>query len=161
MALKIEIVDRTSGSFPIPHGFIGPWMEGLEELLRQRIPIDLRGKQISLVFVSLGFIQELNKKFRNKNQPTDILSFEGSGEDWDLGELVICGPKVQSQAKEHGLSEREELGYLLIHGVLHLLGYDHGRGDPKAEEMFLLQDKLFETLSQGILELEKRGGFGI
>ena len=66
-----------------------------------------------------------------------------------LGELVLCGEVVRSQAEDHQLSLQEELGYLLIHGLLHLLGYEHEKGGKKAKIMFELQDRLFEALRKG------------
>lgn len=90
-------------------------------------------------------IRQLNQDFRSHAKVTDILSFSGFTEG-ELGELVICGSVVDSQAVDHELSKNEELGYMLIHGVLHLLGYEHERGGRKEREMFKLQDDLFDTL---------------
>ncbi len=75
----------------------------------------LKEKEISVVFVSREKIKELNEKYRKKNGPTDVLSFEGENDF--LGEIVIC-PEVVKEKKE-------ELEFVLIHGILHLLGYDH------------------------------------
>ena len=80
-------------------------------------------KALDIIFLKAPEAKKLNKKFRNKNYATDILSFAGDQELF--GELVICPQVLEKQAKEHGHSFRAELGYMLIHGVLHLLGYDH------------------------------------
>jgi probable rRNA maturation factor len=69
-------------------------------------------------------MKRLNKLYRGKNYATDILSFEAP-EEGTLGELVLCLPTIRSQARRTGLGEKGELGYMLVHGVLHMLGYDH------------------------------------
>lgn len=112
------------------------------ELKRARLNKSARerlksAKAVSVVFVSTGEIQRLNREFRKKDRPTDILSFEPT-EHRSLGELVIAMDVIRRQAKEHGLTMNQELGYMVLHGVLHLLGYDHGR------KMFSVQDSIFE-----------------
>jgi len=103
------------------------------------------GGSMTFAFVEASEMKALNKKFRGKNKVTDILSFDGF-EDGDLGDLVLCGAIVDSQSKAHQLTVRQELGYLAIHGLLHLLGYDHESGGPEADTMFALQDKVFEKI---------------
>lgn len=95
--------------------------------------------EVSVVFVKSSEIRRLNREFRQKDRPTDILSFDPS-EPQSLGELVIAVDVIRRQAKEHDLSLNQELGYMLLHGVLHLLGYDHGT------KMFGIQDSIFERL---------------
>lgn len=91
--------------------------------------------QINIVFVTSQEIQNLNKTYRNKDTPTDVLSFhyfddfsELSNEDiaW---ELIFCEEKIISQAKEYGLWEEWEFYKLLIHSLLHILWYDHEEDD--------------------------------
>lgn len=105
-----------------------------------------RKKQtISLAFIGKGEIKKLNKKFRRKNQPTDVLSFElkesfdGAGKDF-LGEVVICPEIVKKNAK--GAFEREMIR-VFIHGILHLCGYDHERSEKEAR---IMQDKEIKYL---------------
>ena len=81
---------------------------------------------ISLAFVSEEEIKKLNQKFRKKNKPTDVLSFELK-EDGYLGEIIIC-PEI---VKEKG----EEVLEVFIHGILHLCGYDHEKTKREAEAM--------------------------
>lgn len=81
---------------------------------------------ISLVFVSPDEIQKLNKKFRNKGKPTDVLSFE-LNERGCLGEIVIC-PEVVRKKGENVID-------VFVHGILHLLGYDHERSEKETEKM--------------------------
>ena len=76
-----------------------------------------------------------------------MLSFV-SDQPGQLGELVLCPEVVQRQADEHGLSFRKEAAYLVLHGVLHLLGYEHEAGGPQADEMYALQDKIFQQIDK-------------
>lgn len=98
---------------------------------------------LSVVFVSSEEMVKLNSKYRNKAYSTDILSFNSNQ---TLGELVICSEVIKEQARRHGLSQKHELGYMLIHGVLHLLGYDHEKSLTEQKKMFAIQDKVFEDL---------------
>ncbi len=87
-------------------------------------------EDVSIVFSDPEFIKEINKKYRGKDKVTDVLSFPENISDFkgtssSLGEIVICPLKLKDQAKEQGVSFKEELARILIHGLLHLLGYDH------------------------------------
>lgn len=95
--------------------------------------------EVGLVFVDDDYIHDLNHRYRGVDSPTDVLSFammEGepveSGEaEPILGDVVISLQAVERQAKEYGHSFLREAAYLTIHGVLHLLGYDHMEEDNK------------------------------
>lgn len=89
--------------------------------------------ELSVVFVSPKRIQELNRRYRKKNEPTDILSFALSERS---GELYVCMSKVVEKAKLFGMTTRGYLGYLFIHGLLHLEGMDHGRTMEALERKF-------------------------
>lgn len=106
---------------------------------------------LSLVFVSRGEIKKLNKKFREKDKVTDVLSFElgnpptrkaseGQGKKC-LGEVVICPEVVKENAKKYRVSVKEEMLKVFIHGILHLLGYDHEKSGADAVEMEKKQEK--------------------
>ncbi|MCX6779536.1 MAG: rRNA maturation RNase YbeY [Candidatus Magasanikbacteria bacterium] len=97
-------------------------------------------KSLSLVVVGQAKIKKINFLYRQKNKPTDVLSFEGEGEL--LGEIFLCWPIAKKQAKQYSLTLKEELARLIIHGILHLLGYDHEKGEQESKKMFDLQDKL-------------------
>lgn len=129
----------------IPRQFIESWMKALARELKKKAGHSISKKELTLVFVENKQIRKLNKDFRKKDKVTDILSFSGFSEK-ELGELVICGSVLDKQARDHKLSNNEELGYLLIHGVLHLLGYEHEKGGQDEKVMFELQDSLFEVL---------------
>lgn len=110
----------------------------------------------SISFISSESIQELNKKYLNKDYPTDVLSFsQKEGENIDfinsqfLGDIVICYLKAKEQAKEAGYSLIKEVKLLILHGILHLLNYDH---EIDNGEMNDLQNKIFLKLTGEIIE---------
>ena len=82
-------------------------------------------------------IHELNSQYRNKDKPTDVLSFPLADDlyPWLLGDVVISIETAQRQARRRRHSLREEVLTLLIHGILHLLGFDHERSDKEARGM--------------------------
>jgi probable rRNA maturation factor len=96
------------------------------------------------------FIKILNHKFRQVDAPTDVLSFPTGEVDPDttdlyLGDVVISLPRAQEQATAGGHALLEELQLLVVHGTLHLLGYDHASGSEK-EKMQASQDKILDQL---------------
>lgn len=96
-----------------------------------------RGREkISLAFVSKKEMQKLNKKFRGKNKPTDVLSFNNIILE-SLGEIVICPEVVKENAKKNSVSVKQEIIKVFAHGILHLLGYDH----EKAKEAEIMEKK--------------------
>ena len=108
----------------------------------------IKAANFSIVFVSNEKIKDLNKNYRNIDKVTDVISF--AFEDNNkivynevrlLGEIYICIPKMIEQAKEYGHSETRELAFLTVHGLLHLLGYDHMTKDEE-KIMFELQEKI-------------------
>lgn len=101
-------------------------------------------RQLGVVVIDKNNMRVLNKKYRKKNKVTDVLSFLGEGDF--LGDVVLCSEQIQKQAKEHDLHWTEEFSYLLVHGLLHLLGYDHEESRAQAQKMFKIQDKLFADL---------------
>ncbi len=91
---------------------------------------EAKGKTFTLVFVSDRKMRELNKTFRNKNSTTDVLSFPFESEEFEalennLGDIVISVQQAEKQAKENNLDFETEIKQLILHGVLHLGGYDH------------------------------------
>ncbi|MBX3022084.1 MAG: rRNA maturation RNase YbeY [Bdellovibrionales bacterium] len=128
--------------------WVSKWMAALTLALAKRKHKGLNRKEIVVVFVNSGEMKRMNRMYRGKDYATDILSFE-SAEEQTIGELVLCLPTIRSQSRRTGLSERGELGYMLVHGVLHLLGYDHA--DRQGEEkMFALQDELYGLLEKRV-----------
>ena len=94
--------------------------------------------EVSVRFVDNETIHELNKQYRNIDRPTDVLSFPlGENGNYDtnldtgaklLGDIVISVPKAMEQAEEYNHSLEREIGFLTVHSMLHLLGYDHEVG---------------------------------
>ncbi|MEQ1796147.1 MAG: rRNA maturation RNase YbeY [Nitrospira sp.] len=95
--------------------------------------------ELSLDLVGDGRMRRLNREYRKKDRTTDVLAFamreSASPAAALLGDVVISVPTAQRQAKEGGRSLSEELAWLLVHGVLHLCGYDHERSDAEARRM--------------------------
>lgn len=111
--------------------------------------------EVSLLLVDDQQIQELNRDYRGIARPTDVLSFAlrevGDGEEefassedeWLLGDIVISMETAKKQAAEYGHSLERELGFLVVHGCLHLLGYDH----ETEEERKVMREKEENILS--------------
>lgn len=102
--------------------------------------LDKKRCEISVTFVDLDEIHELNKQYRGVDKPTDVLSFPQFDDleeeipevcEICLGDVVICEQKAREQAEEFGHSFERELVYLFTHSVLHLLGYDHMEDNEK------------------------------
>jgi probable rRNA maturation factor len=81
-------------------------------------------RNIGLAFVTAEKIRELNKHYAANDYVTDVLSFEYNTDE-SLGDIAICEKVAKLQAKQHSVSEKSEFSLLVIHGTLHLLGYDH------------------------------------
>lgn len=115
-----------------------------QSFLKRAVKIVLKGektkassgaeKSLALVFLGEKEIKSLNFHYLNKNSPTDVLSF-GYNEIGYLGEVAICLAWVKKNAKEFRQPFEKELASVLIHGVLHLLGYEHEKSEMKAKKM--------------------------
>lgn len=108
---------------------------------------------IELEFVNNAKIKKINQQYRHIDKATDVLSFAflelkkgeikiKSNEPQFLGEIIISLDKIKSQAKEFNHTFSYELVYLYLHGLLHLLGYDHVHNQKEAKRMFDLEDKI-------------------
>lgn len=139
---NVEVINNTKDR--IPRKFIETWTHAVYKSLRKQ-KILKKEKDLVVVFVDEPKMKQINFQFRKKNKSTDILSFESFDENV-LGELVLCLPVLKRQAKDHKLSLNHEIGYMLIHGILHLLGYDHETSPKDANAMFEIQDALFDKL---------------
>ena len=141
--MKIEIVNFTKTRL-ISKKDIKVSLDFFEKaLIQKKILNSKKAKnKLTVVFVSSLEIKKLNKEFLKKDKVTDILSFSPMEEN-SLGELVLCVEKIKQQAKEHELSFKEETSYLLLHGLLHLLGYHHEKGGAPARKMYQIQDEVF------------------
>ncbi|MBE3570874.1 MAG: rRNA maturation RNase YbeY [Bacillales bacterium] len=132
MSLMIDLVDETNELKQEDLDLV----EHLLQFAYEKEEIQ-EESEVSVTFVDNNRIQEMNRDYRNKDQPTDVISFaleetdeeevEIIGADMPrvLGDIIISVPKAHEQAHEYGHSFQRELGFLAVHGFLHLLGYDH------------------------------------
>lgn len=150
MELVIDFIDETNRLSPEEIKTI----EGLLQWAADFEKIET-GSEVSVTFVSNEKIQMINREYRDKDQPTDVISFameelgEGemalSGLDIPrvLGDIIISIPKAEDQAVEYGHSFVRELGFLSVHGFLHLLGYDHETEEDE-KKMFTRQKDILD-----------------
>jgi len=131
----VEINNLTD--FPIDKRF---FKKVAQEILKNE---SKENNSLSVAFVKEEEIKKLNNKYLKKNKPTDVLSFphntdflkETRNFKDSLGEIVICPSMVEKNAKQLSVSIKRELSRVLIHGILHLLGYEHEKGEKRAKEM--------------------------
>jgi len=128
--LNLEINNLTPDK--IDKRFLKEFAERILKFVKIKIP------EISLVLVCDARMKSLNKKYRKRNKVTDVLAF-------DYGEIIICLPQARRQAKELGHSLKDELKILLIHGILHLAGFND---ETKAsyKKMMATQEKIFKSI---------------
>ena len=112
--------------------------------------LKLKDVMFNIIIVNNDKIHELNKTYRNIDRPTDVITFAlEDNKNIDipnlrvLGDIYISYDKVISQANEYGHSIKREICFLAIHGLLHLLGYDHMTKEDE-EEMFALQEMILD-----------------
>ncbi|MBV5122784.1 rRNA maturation RNase YbeY [Bacillus halotolerans] len=151
MSLLIDIVDET--------GSVSEEMlkevENLLQFAAEREGVQDQA-EVSVTIVTNEDIQQINKEYRGKDTPTDVISFalEEEGEDEVeivgaemppvLGDIIISADRTREQAEEYNHSFKRELGFLVVHGFLHLLGYDHMTKEEE-EEMFTKQKDLLDA----------------
>jgi rRNA maturation RNase YbeY len=116
--------------------------------------VDLGDAELSLVICDDEAIRTLNRQWRQKDAPTDVLSFP-QDDEVILGDLVISADTAARQAAVRGHALRDELRVLLVHGLLHLLGYDHETGEQDLLEMADAEQRLMARLGwigRGLIE---------
>ncbi len=110
--------------------------------------LDVDGS-LSLVFVDSNEIREYNKKFRGVDRDTDVISFpSGDGKDY-LGDIIICLDVVRENAEDYGVPLEEELARVIIHGILHLLGYRDYEPEEK-EVMEKEQERILALIQDSV-----------
>lgn len=118
-----------------------------------------RNAQVSVTFVDNEGIHEINRKFRNIDRPTDVLSFPLLGDDdlpdsalfsVPLGDIVLSLERAKEQAEEFGHSFEREVAFLTAHSTLHLLGYDHETGEEDEKIMRKKQNEIMEALGLSV-----------
>ncbi len=123
-------------------------MESLLQLAAEMENVE--NAEVAVTFVDDPYIQQLNREYRGIDRPTDVLSFPMSDDEEEidipemvemLGDIIVSIPRAEAQAEEYGHSFQRELGFLLVHGFLHLLGYDH-HTEEEEREMFMRQEEI-------------------
>ena len=106
----------------------------------KKLKNEILGKDysLSIAFVDAKKSQEINKKYRNKNKATNILSFPLRK---NMGEIVLCPAIIKREAKSFRKTFRQFLDFLIIHGMLHLKGFKHGAKMEKLEKKYLSRTK--------------------
>ncbi|MBA2869850.1 putative rRNA maturation factor [Anoxybacillus calidus] len=150
MTLIIDFIDETNE-------VTEEQMDMIEKLLNYAAEVEnvQDEAEVSVTFVDNEKIREINRDYRGKDKPTDVISFaleEMGDEEIEivgaeippvLGDIIISVPKAREQAEEYGHSFMRELGFLVVHGFLHLLGYDH-ETEEEEKEMFSKQEQILE-----------------
>lgn len=154
---------------------IAPFMENIIQITKSRLSaanppnlpstptiqvlLDGGNQELSILFCNDAFIQQLNKDYREVDSPTDVLSFEngntysdGSQQFTILGDIIISIDTLCKNTKDFSTSQAAELSRLLLHGFLHLLGFDHGsehieQNIPPTCTMLLLQESILTECS--------------
>ena len=129
------------------------WLDKIQPFVTKVLEkLEYNGWEISVMFCKDPFIQELNKQYRELDMPTDVLSFEQGDvyvdeddKEWfAAGDIVISVDTLARNAQEFNVPMDEELKRLLIHGVLHLAGYDHSDNSPE-QEMLKFQETILSN----------------
>lgn len=146
--------------------------KGIAPLAREHYPIIKKAVLYTLDFEQVDLpcgvdiyicgdseMQKINMQYRDVNRTTDVLSFPmieftdgfdrklaalSQDRELFLGDIIISIDRATAQAAEYGHSTQRELGFLAVHAVLHLLGYDHERGEPQEQDMFLKQEAILQ-----------------
>ncbi|MFE8695390.1 rRNA maturation RNase YbeY [Cytobacillus sp. FJAT-53684] len=155
MSLNIDLIDETSELSEKDAAYISELLTFAAQY--EKIETE---SEVSLTFVSNEKIREINKEYRHKDSVTDVISFAmeemGEGEieligiDMPrvLGDIIISVSRAKEQAEEYGHSIMRELGFLAVHGFLHLLGYDHETTEDE-KVMFSRQKDILDEFGLG------------
>ncbi|MBN2160270.1 MAG: rRNA maturation RNase YbeY [Spirochaetes bacterium] len=116
--------------------------------------LDLRNASISIIISDDNYIRTINKEFRGHDEPTDVISFSNrenpfpslDAEQEEIGDIYISIERASRQSRECHVTLPEEVKRLVIHGMLHLLGYDHERSDEDEELMLQKEEELFDDI---------------
>lgn len=138
MKLNYEINDNYNVDFKYSY---------LKKVIKRTLKHEnVKNVYFSIIFVDESEIQKINKEYRGIDKVTDVISFaleDNSNIVYKdirvLGDIYICIPRMLEQAESYGHSIKRELSFLTVHGLLHLLGYDHMKKEDE-EEMFALQE---------------------
>lgn len=109
--------------------------------------LGLKNRELSVLLVGNPRIRDLNRAYRGIDKPTDVLSFPMDDEHL-LGDIVISVDKAAEQAERFGVTLDEEFARLMVHGLLHLIGYDHVKGGRQAGKMKAKEAELMGLLRE-------------
>ena len=141
--MRIEVFNYSKSRTLSPL-LLKKWIQRvIKELKKRKIKNHLLGRQLAVAFITEKKMKALNKELRKKNKVTDVLSFHSDDKKY-LGELALCPRFIKKKAGK--IPVREKTYYLALHGLLHLLGFEHERGGKSAEKMYRLQDDIFNRL---------------
>lgn len=135
--------------YTLPDSFEKKLVKNMESLLEE---YELSGGEVGLILVDDRYICSLNQQYRNKNTPTDVLSFSyldpdsvgTAEEEFAVGDIYISVDRAREQAVEAGHSLEKEIALLAVHGLLHLFGYDH----EEEQEREIMQNKERAVMEQ-------------
>ena len=133
----VEAINRTKAKIDLK------LVENVAEKFLQVYKI--KNREVSIAFVSDSEIKKINKQYRHLDKATDVLSF--AGEDNFLGEIIIDFAQIKRQAKEFDKKVKDELIIILVHGLLHLAGYDD-KTEKERLEMIGLGEKFIKKVSK-------------
>lgn len=131
---------------------ISSYLKDIKSVLKYALKIEkVKNANFNVIFVDNDYIHKLNKEYRNVDRPTDVISFaleDNKEEELSsvrmLGDIYISIDKAREQALEYGHSLRRELSFLSVHGILHLLGYDHMKKEDE-KVMFAKQEEILNA----------------
>lgn len=136
--------------FDTPKILTKKYIENVWKALWEVTKIEQRGS-INIIIVSPAEIASLNETYRGKEGPTDILTFpyrDSVDKTTDIaGEIYLCLEKIQYYAEERGTSYEEQLKYIIIHGLVHMMGYDH-ETEKKSKEMEKIEKRILALVGE-------------
>ena len=133
------------------------WTKEAGSFIRRVLDVlGVKNREVSVLFCNNRYIKSLNAQYRNRDEPTDVLSFPlgeavpGGKGPRPAGDIVVSLDALEENARFFKVSENEELRRLLVHGILHLSGYDHATNKP-GEPMLKTQEEILARLGESIL----------
>ncbi|MDP4001446.1 MAG: rRNA maturation RNase YbeY [bacterium] len=150
------VFENQTGDVPPADGWSEEFFRSVIEQAGNQLGLANKKIELGLYLVLPERSQELNKQYRQKDKPTDVLSFplnEHGLEEYGilpLGDIFICLEVAQQQANEMNIPPNQELARLAVHGLLHLLGYDHELSSVEEKKMIDLQEKILETIFKNL-----------
>jgi probable rRNA maturation factor len=141
--MKLLVVNDCKDS--ISEEFLQKWIAQIStDLIKKNIlKPELTKKELSVVLLDERDAKKINWQFRTRDYAADVLSFQTEDPE-GFGELIMCPQVIRRQAIENKIKYEHEMAYMILHGVLHLLGFDHEKGPEDEKKMFSIQDEIFE-----------------